>query len=131
MRDPRIWMWAEACEMLERAERMQRQFFQPRAPTRRPSWEPPVDFYESEHEYLAVIALPGVPADRVEIALEGDAIAVTAERPLPVTSERMLIHRIEIPHGRFERRIRLPPGRLELGRRELRDGCLMLQLLKR
>ena len=27
--DPRSWMWSEALEMLARAERMQRQIFQP------------------------------------------------------------------------------------------------------
>jgi HSP20 family protein len=27
--DPRRWMWAEACAMIERAEQMHRQFFQP------------------------------------------------------------------------------------------------------
>ena len=26
-RDPRAWMWAEACEFLDRADRLQRQFF--------------------------------------------------------------------------------------------------------
>ena len=40
------------------------------------------------------------------------------------------IHRLEMPHGCFERRIGLPPGRYELGRSDLADGCLTLTLRK-
>ena len=38
--------------------------------------------------------------------------------------------RLEVPHGCFERRVGLPAGRYELGRRELADGCLTLTLRK-
>ena len=38
------------------------------------------------------------------------------------------IHRLEIPHGRFERRIRLPGAQWELGRSTLANGCLLLSL---
>ena len=34
-RDPRIWMWAEALDMMDKAERMHRQFFQPGTPAQR------------------------------------------------------------------------------------------------
>ena len=37
---------------------------------------------------------------------------------------------MELPHGRFERRVTLPPGRYELVRRELVDGCLTVILRK-
>jgi hypothetical protein len=40
------------------------------------------------------------------------------------------IHRLEIPHGHFERRIELPPNRFEMSSRHLANGCLMLQLHK-
>jgi hypothetical protein len=36
------------------------------------------------------------------------------------------IHRLEIPHGRFERRIGLMWDRLRLTRRELVNGCMLL-----
>jgi HSP20 family molecular chaperone IbpA len=41
-----------------------------------------------------------------------------------------VIHRLELPYGRFERRIELPPGRYEVVQRELIDGCLTLSLRK-
>jgi HSP20 family molecular chaperone IbpA len=119
-------MWAEACELLDRAERMHRQFFQP-AP--RSAWQPPVDVFETEHAIVIVVALPGVAPSQVEVRLERGAIIVAGERRLPIGAEAV-IHRLELPHGRFERRIDLPPGRFELGRRDLTDGCLVLSLEK-
>jgi HSP20 family protein len=38
------------------------------------------------------------------------------------------IHRLEIPYGRFERRIPLPPGNYRLHEQFLEDGCLVLVL---
>jgi hypothetical protein len=42
-------LWGEACEMLERAERLHRQFFRPGlALPHSAGWEPPVDIFETE-----------------------------------------------------------------------------------
>jgi HSP20 family protein len=124
-------MWAEACELLERAERLQRQFFQPR-PTEggRPSWEPPVDILETEAELWILVALPGVGADQLKVLVDGSTLAVVGERPMPGRARAGVIRRLEIPYGQFERRIELPPGRFEIARRELVDGCLVLGLRK-
>ena len=56
------WMWAEACEALARAERLQRQFFRPGERGARAVWEPPVDIFEHERDLWIVAALPGVDA---------------------------------------------------------------------
>ena len=42
----------------------------------------------------------------------------------------MRVRQLEIPYGAFERRIPLPPGRLEIGPPELAHGCLVLRLRK-
>jgi HSP20 family protein len=130
-RDPTGWMWEEACEMLERAERMQRQFFQVRAEIRSgPTWEPPVDIVETDRELSIVVALPGVrPAD-MDVLIEGGMLVVRGARALPSIPDGAAIHRLEIPHGHFERRIVLQAGRLELARREVTDGCLLLGFTK-
>lgn len=127
-RDPEAWMWAEACAMLERAERMRREYYRPSA--RPVAWEPPLDLLETETELWIVAALPGVAAEAVEIVIEHGVLAVRGERRLPEVLRRARIHRLEIPHGRFERRIALPAGRFELRERALRDGCLVLGLTK-
>jgi HSP20 family protein len=127
-RDPKIWMWAEACELIDRAERIHRQFFQVSAAPR--AWEPPVDIYETETELAILVALPGVAPDQLEVAVEAGALIVAGARPLPAALRQARLHRLEIPHGRFERRIELPPGRFALAHQELTNGCLLLGLHK-
>lgn len=130
-RDPRTMMWEQALELWERADRLHRQFFQlSTAQTRRPTWEPPVDIFETEHELSILVALPGVAPGQLEIIIDGAHLLVLGERPMPVTSRDAVIHRLEIPYGRFERRIELPAGSYRIGERALVDGCLTLILHK-
>lgn len=125
------WMWAEAIALVERAEGLHRQFFHVTyAPARRPSWQPPLDMFETERDVSIVIALPGVPANQLEVHTDGGVLVVAGNRPLPPDARSADIHRLEIPYGRFERRIELPPGRFEFEHQELAHGCLLLQLRK-
>lgn len=129
-RDPEIWMWAEACELIERAERLHRQFFQlGRSRARGPTWEPPVDVFEADGELRILVALPGVNSAQIEVIADAGVLVVAGERRIPIASQA-IIHRLEIPYGRFERRIDLPPGLFEIGRREVADGCLLISLHK-
>ena len=124
-------MWAEACALIERAERLQRQFFRPSlAGAHQAVWEPPVDIYETERELCVIAALPGVEQRDLEVSIEGDVLVIAGTRRFPTLPGDAVIHRLEIPHGRFERRIRISAGRLRLDRSELLDGCLVLILTK-
>ena len=124
------WMWAEACEALARAERLQREFFRIGPPSERPSWEPPVDMFETDEELWLVAALPGVDPPAVEIAIKDGILFIAGERRPPRQQREAAIHRLEVPQGRFQRRIALPGGRYELKRRDIRDGLLTLVLQK-
>jgi HSP20 family molecular chaperone IbpA len=129
-RDPANWMLAEAIEALSRAERLHRQFFQLHsADARTPSWEPPIDILETEREVLVLVALPGVDPERVEATIEDGHLVVAGRRTLPPELRRAVIHRLELPQGRFERRIPLPRGRYTV-RRSAADGCLVFTLEK-
>ena len=127
--DTRAWMWAEACELLDRAERLNRQFFQPMS-TRRAVWEPPVDLFETDRALWVVVALPGVAAEQIEMAIQGNRLIVAGVRSLPPQVRGAAIRRLEIPAGRFERHIELPPGHFEVVERSFANGCLMLGLGK-
>ena len=127
-RDPRTWMWAEALDLLQSAERLQRQFFQLGTTQGAPSWEPPIDLYETGNELWILVALPGVTAEQLEVAIDGAVIVVSGERPLPMGNRGAAIHRLEIPYGRFQRRINLPAGRFQILERKLEHGCLVLCL---
>lgn len=124
------WMWSNALAALTRAERLHRQFFQPRQSAHQISWEPPVDVLELEHEVLIFVALPGVDADKVETVIDGRFLVVAGHRVLPTQLRTAVIHRLELPQGRFERRIPLPPGHYAAARRTTSNGCLVINLEK-
>ena len=130
-RNPTDWMWAQACEFIDQAERMHRQFFRLTSSERTEAvWEPPVDVFEDEREVVIIVALPGVTEERIEVTTESGELIVRAESRLPFAGSRRAVRRLEIPYGYFERRIRLPEELLEAGTRELADGCLILRLRK-
>ena len=129
--DPDTWMWERARELLERADKLGRRFFQlGRTRYHLPTWEPPADIFETEEGLWILVALPGVEPDRVEVVIDGNMLTVSGERLIPTQCQRAVVHRLEIPHGIFERNIELPAGRFEVGHRELTVGCLILSLKK-
>lgn len=119
-------MWGEALSMLDRAQRLQRQFFTHDVV----SWEPPVDIVEADNALLVHVALPGVSADAITVALDPAGITISALRAFPCRTEGGQIHRLEIPYGRFERHIGLPLGDpytpIELAGKRLENGVLTL-----
>jgi HSP20 family molecular chaperone IbpA len=129
--DPGTLMWTRACELIDRAERLHRQFFQPTAaPVRDLCWEPPVDIIETDSELLIGVALPGVDSSAVKVTVDSDTVMVTGFRRANTLARGSRVHRLEIPYGRFERRITFPASGLDLGRAEFADGCLMLTFSK-
>jgi HSP20 family molecular chaperone IbpA len=129
--DPVNWMLSEAIDSLARAERLRQQFFslQSKAGAREVSWEPPIDVLETEREILIFVALPGVDPEQVEAVIENGALVISGDRVLPAELRNARIHRLELPQGRFERRIALPTGRYAVNRFAV-NGCIGLRLAK-
>jgi HSP20 family protein len=129
--DPRVWMWNEALALIARAEQLHRRFFEPGIRMQVASWEPPVDMFETD-EYLWIhVALPGVEQGDLNVSIDANVLRVTGQRRLPSAVRTATIHRLEIPYGRFERRLELPSTRFAIGRSELVNGCLAVRLAKR
>lgn len=128
----RGWMWSEALDMLARAERLQRQLFQPRAGERSQPvcWEPPADIFETAHEVIVTFALPGVEPNATRVSIEDGVLDIFAERRLPAELNGAAIHRLELPQGCFRRQLRLPPGRYGEATRGMANGCLIVTLHK-
>jgi HSP20 family protein len=123
------WMWDEALHALEQAERRHRRFYALKGVrSTQTLWEPPADIFESESQILVSIALPGVPADSIDVQVTPNGIVISAERPLPRDLATMRVRRLEIPYGRFERQLELAGGRYVLTESCLADGCLTLRL---
>jgi HSP20 family molecular chaperone IbpA len=130
-RDPIAVMWTEACQLVQQAERMHRQYFRPSA-TRgaRTAWEPPVNVFEDDERYVIMVALPGVAADCIEVLLDSSSIIVRASCDVPFSPTASNIRRLEIPYGYFERRIQLPAMAFEVVQKDVVNGCLILNLRK-
>jgi len=127
----RYWMWSQALLVLDRAERLQREVFRPTGSgSQFPTWEPPVDVFETESAVIVLVALPGVDPEKVEVALERDVLIFSGNRSFPGEWAAAVIHRLELPQGRFERRVPLP--RREYGAVSLSssDGCVTIVLRK-
>lgn len=118
-------MWSEALSLLEQADRLQRQFFRPPTAEAR-AWEPPVDVIETADGLTIHVALPGVPADSIAVRIKADSITIYGVREFPAREGAARIHALEIPYGRFERRITLPMQALALSKEHLQNGCLTL-----
>ncbi len=126
------WMWVEACEVLDRAERLQRQFLRYLGPGGDAAvWEPPVDIQETSDGLILLFALPGVVPDEISLRLETTELIVSAMRPLKLNSADAVIRRLEIPHGRFYRRIPLAGVPLQLAASRYENGCLEVWLTRR
>lgn len=123
-------MWGEALSLLEQADRLHRQFFRVAGSESDHAWEPPVDVVESDERLEVHIALPGVAPDSIAIMVDAGGVVVSALRPFPCRETGAHIHRIEIPYGRFERRIGLPLRDpympIELAGKQLFNGVLTL-----
>ena len=130
-KNPVNWMLSEAIDSLARAERLHQQFFSLQSGTgaREPSWEPPIDVLETDREFLILVALPGVDPDQVEAVIEDGTLIIRGHRVLPAELRNARIHRLELPQGRFERRILLPTGRYAVSRFAM-NGCVALRLAK-
>ncbi len=121
----RSWMWAEACAMLEEAERKHRHFFDLLSA---PSGARLGAAGRYFHRWLAC-ACGGRAARRARRRGDGaslpraDCRSTPRWRRLPRTRV-MNVVRLEIPYGRMRRRIELPPGRYALTERRLEHGCL-------
>jgi HSP20 family molecular chaperone IbpA len=119
--DPRTQMWTRACELIDRAERLHRQFFRPTAePIRNAIWEPPVDIVETDSDI----------ENAVKVSVDTDSVVVVGFRRPSAIPRGSLVHRLEIPYGRFERQISFAGRRLQLGESELAYGCLSLKFSK-
>jgi HSP20 family protein len=125
------WMWAEACALLDEAERKHRHFFELLGvPASRPVWEPPADIFADGSELQVVVALPGARADEVTVQITPTGLQIETTVPPPALNPRTTVMRLEIPYGRMRRRVDLPSGHYALAERRLDRGCLFLRLIR-
>lgn len=110
----------------------QRRFIQFRG---RAVWEPPIDVYESEAQYLVCVELAGMPADQVDVeCTDQQHVVISGTRPQPCPAgDRAALSTLvlEIQDGAFRREISLPQRfATDQVAANYRDGFLWISLPK-
>jgi HSP20 family protein len=123
-------MWLQACDALDRAEGLQKHFFTINRAGQAPAWRPPVDLLETEHGLLVRAAIPDAQNGGFEVSLENGRLYLSGVTAFPSELRPQVIHRLEIPFGRVERAISLPPGQFELDTVTYEAGCLQIRLTR-
>ncbi|MFI4889443.1 MAG: Hsp20/alpha crystallin family protein [Steroidobacterales bacterium] len=126
------WMWAEACALLDEAERRHRQFFALLSSASRasgaPVWEPPANIFSDDSDLQVIVALPGAHPEDITVQLTSNGLQIETTVAPPALPAGTRLVRLEIPYGRMRRWVDLPPGRYALIERRFERGCLFVQL---
>jgi HSP20 family protein len=89
---------------------------------------PPINVFQQGHDMLAVIELPGVDKNNLEIQAKNNTIRISGRKAITYPEE-MSLHRRERMRGEFDRTITLPVQiDADHIKAEYRDGILALFL---
>ncbi len=94
------------------------------------NWQPSCNLYTIDDSIIVHLELTGVSLRDVVIFLQSRYMYVTGNRtaPPPIIEEHCIFHNLEIPYGRFTRRIDFPmPIETRGYKYEMQNGILTLQ----
>jgi HSP20 family protein len=67
------------------------------------AWVPAADIYESDHELIVNLDLPGVDPKAVDVRIENNLLTIRGERQVEQKQNRDNFHRVERSYGTFTR----------------------------
>ena len=94
------------------------------------NWQPLYNLYTTADSIIVHLELPGVTLQDVVIYLHSRYMVITGNRKAPtsLSGDCCVFHNLEIPYGRFSRRIDFPvPIEILHYNYEVQDGILTLQ----
>ena len=74
------------------------------------AWVPALDVWETEHEIVYALDLPGIPEDNISVELDEGALTISAERERTQEESDERFYRFERRHGTFSRTFGVPQG---------------------
>lgn len=94
-------------------------------------WQPNVDIYERVDSIIVVVELPGVEREKISVTINEGTLRISGTRPKSIPDATVHVHQMEIPCGRFERVLELPPvPHPEAVEAAYSDGYLMITIPK-
>src|SRR5271155_1161586 len=96
------------------------------------SFVPPVDVYETDHDILVKMEVPGIDQKDMDIRLENNVLTVKGERKLEKEEKEENFQRVERRYGAFTRSFTLPNTvDTESVKADYEHGVLKITLAKR
>jgi HSP20 family protein len=77
------------------------------------AWLPPLDYLETEKNFIVRLEVPGIPKENLDIHLEGLVLMISGHRELTKEQENEAFFVQERMAGKFVRSVRLPVPVLE------------------
>jgi HSP20 family protein len=91
-------------------------------------YEPPIDLFETEEKIFIIMEIAGVKKDDLSIAIGPTMVLIQGIKQRPeVMHQGVSFHNLEIPYGKFKKRIYLPYRvRVKSVEVSLKDGILTM-----
>jgi len=101
------------------------------APTFETAWAPPMDFAETEKEYVVKLEVPGIPKENLDVTLDNNVLTLSGRREFAKEERGEQYIWQEREEGKFVRSMRLPTPVLENKiDAAVQDGMLIVRLPK-
>ena len=89
---------------------------------------PPINVFQEGHDFVAIIEMPGMSRDDLELKAKGNTIRISGKKSIAY-GDKVSIHRRERVAGNFDRTITVPvPIDPDAIKAELSDGILILHI---
>ena len=75
---------------------------------------PPVNVREEDSQVVASVELPGMEEKDIDVTVQRDAVRISGEKKEEAETKEEDFYRMESSYGRFDRRIDLRWGKLQL-----------------
>jgi len=95
------------------------------------TWQPAVEMYETDTEYVVRAALPGVDPKSIDVEVADDGLTLRAERREEKEERGRNYLRRELRYGLFQRTLPLPGGvKADQAKATYKDGVLEVHVPK-
>jgi HSP20 family protein len=102
---------------------------QTESPETTEDWEPAMDIVENEDAWMALIDLPGVADEDLQLEIESTRLTIKGVRRRSGTRANAQVVQSECPIGRFSRAVTLPEtAAREQVKAELSNGVLTIEI---